>query len=373
MDNVKQFPNHSAVKDEAAAWVVKLHGYSYKTGHGVPEEKAQELHLWMSQSDFHRETFLKMLGGWDAMNMLEDLADILPLEELQRRRRLSPLLNWWRDLFALPAGLGFVFSGSAVAGLAVVLWLFVVAAPESLEYSTEVGAQASVSLEDGSIIQLNTDSLVQVDYSGARRVVNLVRGEANFDVAKDPSRPFVVYAGDGMVWAVGTAFNVDYRDDYVDVLVSEGTVKVFSGITLRNEEPLLLIDSNSSPLGLGGNELADSEQNYFREVVLDAGESAQYSQSRVIKEAAEEQQIDQELAWQNGVLVFQGETLEQALQEISRYTTRALVIVDPTISEASVGGRFKTDNIDELVNSLALGLDIKTESGSGNSILFSAK
>ena len=69
-----------------------------------------------------------------------------------------------------------------------------------------------------------------IDYRQDQRSIILHRGEAGFDVAKNKQRPFVVYAGEGMVWAVGTAFNVNYRESYVDVVVSEGKVKVFSDI-----------------------------------------------------------------------------------------------------------------------------------------------
>lgn len=373
MGNVKHFPNHSQIKDEAAAWVVKIHGYCYKTGQHLPEKQALDLHQWMSQSELHRQTFLKILGGWDAMAMLEDLADILPLEGLQKKRHFDTSLRWASNVFIPTSKLGFFFSSLATSALAMLLWLVFIQLPTSVQYSTEVGEQASISLDDGSTVLLNTDSLIEVDLAGKRRVINLLRGEANFQVAKDIERPFVVYAGDGMVWAVGTSFNVDYRGDYVDVLVSEGTVKVFSGVTHRNEEPLLLIDTSTNSVASGRSNSEDGGGDYYREVLLDAGESAQYSQSRVLKERIEPEVLDNELAWQTGVLVFQGETLQQALIEISRYTDRQLVIIDPTIGNASVGGRFKTDDIDDLVNSLALGLDIKTEMGEGDSILFSAK
>ena len=372
MSNIKTFPNMKAIKDEAAVWVVRVHGYTYKTDESMPEDKVQELQAWMSQSPAHRDSFLEMLSGWDAMHVLEDLADILPYADLYQRPKKSLLPKLAFDF----GGKAFfaAWSGAAAACFAILIWSFVSVSPSSIEFTTEKGQQVSHLLEDGSRITLNTDTEISVNFSDARRVVTLVKGEASFDVAKDTDRPFVVYAGDGMVWAVGTAFNVDFREDYVDVIVSEGTVKVFSGVTLRDEEPLLLIDGNSGSGGLEGSNLDDGAYiEYFRELVLEAGESAQYSQSRVSKELVEQQELAQGLAWQEGVLIFQGETLEQALNEISRYTDRNLVIIDPAIRQASVGGRFKTDDIEELVSSLALGLDIKMEQGEGDSILFSAK
>ena len=105
-------------------------------------------------------------------------------------------------------------------------------------FETDIGQQASYQLSDGTRITLNTNSELKVDYSQDRRRIYLLRGEAHFDVAKNPQRPFVVYAGEGMVWAVGTAFNVRYQhgsdansqDNYIDVTVTEGTIKVYTEI-----------------------------------------------------------------------------------------------------------------------------------------------
>ncbi len=378
MHNVKQFPNMNAVKDEAAAWVVKIHGYTYKDEQGLPDDIAAELREWMNQSPLHRSTLLKAMGNWDAMGMLEELADILPLAEIQHQHEeatYSLIPQWLRDFGEAisPRKSLLAFSSSAFALCAAVFMVFVLV-PQNEEYITQVGEQSSHVLSDGSIITLNTDSELHVDFSGEMRVVNLVRGEANFEVAKDKGRPFVVYAGDGMVWAVGTAFNVYSQEGMVDVIVSEGTVKVFSGVTLRDKEPLLMIDDGEGYIGEGENTLAQLEQSeYFREVVLDAGESAQYSKSRVIKEVIEAEELEKDLAWQSGVLVFHGETLSQALGKISRYTDRELVIIDPAIGDVNVGGRFQMGDIPALVDSLALGLDITVEYGHDDSILFSAK
>lgn len=375
MDNVKEFPNVDDITDEAAAWVVKIQGHGYKTGQEMPEQQVAELRAWLGQSQRHRDSFLKMLASWDAMGVLEELAEIFPLNDTRKKSALFPLEDWF-PAFGFRLGSGravHAFLGSVVALSAIALGAMFFSAPQYLEYATSVGQQAQYVLSDGSRIKLNTDTLLRVDFKADNRVVTIEHGEVHFDVAKDADRPFLVYAGDGMVWAVGTSFNVNYSRDYVDVIVSEGTVKVFSGVTFKNEEPVLKIDASSKSPGPGEKQSDQAEQaDYFREVVLEQGETAQYSQNRVSKESIDEQLLANGLAWQSGILVFQGETLEQALTEISRYTERRLLIVDPSISDASVGGRFKTSDIDMLVNSLALGLGIKIEVGEGDSILFSA-
>ncbi|ARN73815.1 FecR family protein [Oceanicoccus sagamiensis] len=342
MENVMTFPDSNQIKDEAAHWVVKLHGQSYKTGQGIPPAMAAELRRWLSQSDQHRDSFITALAGWDAMAVLEDLADIMPLQEPTP----APATGYrpWQ--------------GWATAASLVMITLLVLLALPSNHYSTGIGQQASYTLDDGSILTLNTNSQVTLDYSDNRRAVTLVKGEASFDVAKNPQRPFVVYAGKGMVWAVGTAFNVSYSQQAVDVIVTEGKVKVFSGIGEAQTPPAL---TTSPP------------ENNPRDTLLVAGQAAQYQDRIVSKQTLPPASLDKKLAWQLGVLLFEGETLEQAIHEIARYTDRELIIVDPSIKTARVGGRFKTDDINALLASLAKSLDLHIEPGQGRQLLLSAR
>lgn len=372
MSNVKPFPAIGRIKDEAAEWVVRIHAQVCKSPSGLSDEFVSELNSWLGQSDEHRRQFHRVLGLWDAMGVLEDLAEILPLEDRQGATTSTRRHRRW-PLFSFP-GKSLIGSGLVAASMIIGLVWFAGQIEEPNEFITEIGQQSSLALEDGSSVQLNTDTRLIVDFSEELRVVRLERGEAHFEVAKDESRPFVVFAGDGMVMAVGTAFNVRHQtDDSVNVIVSEGTVKVFSGVTVRDEEPLLTIDSIVNPIASPADATQSGEADYFREVVLAQGESAQYSQRRVVKDEYENDEFLEELAWKDGVLVFQGETLNEALLEIARYTDRKLIIVDPEIGESSVGGRFKTDDIDALVHSLALGLNIRAATSEDGSILLSAR
>lgn len=349
MDNLMEFPDINQIKDEAALWVVKLHGQTYKTEQGLPEDMAAELRAWLNQSERHRDSFVTMLGGWEAMGVLEELADILPLADVRATEppaTSAPRYGLW--------------SGVAMAASVMLVALVMLLMPPANTYSTGVGEQASYTLDDGSILTLNTNTEVYIDYSENRRAVTLRRGEANFKVAKNTRRPFVVYAGDGMVWAVGTAFNVDYRHNTVDVLVSEGKVKVFSGLAQRNTPPALLPK-------------APVNEAKSKDALLIAGETASYQKAIVSKQTLPPEEINKQLAWQVGILLFEGETLEQAISEIARYTNQQLLIVDPAIRNTRVGGRFKTDDIDQLLASLAKSLDIKIKKGEGSQILFTSK
>ena len=228
-------------------------------------------------------------------------------------------------------------------------------------FETDIGQQASYQLSDGTHITLNTNSELKVDYSQDRRRIYLLRGEAHFNVAKNPQRPFMVYAGEGMVWAVGTAFNVRYlnagnldgnrasnhKPSSIDVTVTEGTVKIFADI-----EP----DKNTN---LNDNNAQNSPTDH--EQLVHAGKSVQYSKVINATQTTPAQVLEQKLAWQQGALIFKGETLEQAIIEIARYTDKQLIITDPSIKNIRVGGHYKTDNINSLLASLSQTLEIKLE------------
>ncbi len=370
MENVTEFPNINQIKDEAVTWVVKIHGLTFGTGQPLPAEQARALRAWMSQSDLHRDYFLKTMATWDAMDILKDLAEVLPLSELNmspahRRASSASAAPWWQGLASQFKTRVWVLAGSA-GGLAMLVLLGMLTLQHPSSFQTDIGEQARYTLADGSVLMLNTDSLVEVDYTNKQRKIHLKRGEANFEVAKNKGRPFVVHAGSGMVWALGTSFNVDHRGDRVGVVVSEGRVNVFSGVSLEAQSHRAAPGS-PGPVG----ESIEWESPRLT-VLLSGGEAAQYQDGIVSKEALPQDIMDKKLAWQAGALLFEGETLEEAMQEISRYTRRQLVIVDPAIRDTRVGGRFKTDNIDVLLNALAKSLKLKMVKGEGQQILFSA-
>ena len=202
-------------------------------------------------------------------------------------------------------------------------------------------------MPDSSHINVNTDSRIEIDFSGDLRIVRLLHGEASFDVAKNPNRPFVVYAGKGMVWAVGTAFNVRYTSSAVDVVVTEGTVKVYA--EAESDASISLLTEQRAP----------ADRPVVKEVLATAGQSVRYAGAIEEHQTSPSVDFERRLAWREDSLVFQGETLESALQEISRYTSKQLVILDEDIKSLPVGGHFKTDDIDGLLASLGRGFNLK--------------
>ena len=347
MDNhsstVREFSAKALIKQEAGAWIVQIDQGP------LSSQQISDLQQWMAQSSFHREYLEKLAHNWDAMATLQQLAPLFPISEPPAAQPtfIQRLQQWLTP----PVW------GSALASLA--LLVIIVNSQQPNQFHTRVGQQAMHQLPDGTSLSLNTNSQVRIDYSTDRRAVHLLRGEAHFDVVKNPERPFMVYAGEGMVWAVGTAFNVrfvaDPQDSFVDVTVTEGTVKVFA--QLDQALPINQPQPNSTP-----------EANQALEQFVQAGKSVQYSEVIQPTDNPAPTALEQKLAWQQGALIFKGETLQQAVKEIGRYTNKELIIIDPSIREMRVGGHYKTNDIDGLLASLGRGFGIQIDRVGNNQI-----
>lgn len=178
----------------------------------------------------------------------------------------------------------------------------------SPDFVTAKGEQRQISLPDGSRLTLDTDSAVDVAFSAGRRTLALAKGRALFDVESDPSRPFEVRAGDSWVVALGTRFDVRIDPGQVRVTLFEGRVAV-------------------SPIGGGAPvQLKAGEQ------FLQRGASARILASAPVEDA---------LAWRQGLVMFQDETLGTAAAELNRYSARSLVVREPAIAGMRISGAFK--------------------------------
>ncbi len=351
LSNVHRIKDKSAIDDEAAEWVWRLDDEDVQ-----PEAKAA-FQRWLDADPRHRkavEDFKEIWGRLDELAVLKHDSKIRTVrrgvneDELQR---------------AFPVPLRTVRYGAIAASLCIVAlatFLFMgprIASPDTANYATAVGQQRVVELADGSIVELNTNTIVEVDYSGAERLVRLQKGEAHFVVAKNPDRPFIVKAGDTAVRAVGTAFNVYIAPEGVtgapvEVIVTEGKVEV----TKASEA----VPAQSVAIAETGGSLPSP-------VFLEAGESLR-AQAPVREQwgpqlvaAVTETDLERELAWRNGMLIFEGEPLEKAVEELSRYTEARFVIVDDAIRDRRVGGYFRTGDVDSLLSVLEEGLFITVQ------------
>src|SRR5689334_23052977 len=220
--------SHSDIEECAALWLARREEPAWTAA------DESELKAWLDASIAHKIAFVRLEAGWDRARRLKALGaggqiGVVPRagqwhttsESISQHSvgREHPAARAVR--FLSPR----VFAASIlVAVVTSMLGLFLWSTGPT--YETPVGGTASVPMRDGSSITLNTDSAVRIALSATQRQVRLDHGEAFFEVAKDPNRPFVVDAGDKRVVAVGTKFSVRRIDNEVRVLVTEGKVRI---------------------------------------------------------------------------------------------------------------------------------------------------
>lgn len=295
-----------------------------------------EFTAWLAADPRHRAAYLRLAAAWERSAHLRRLRpegtsidpDLLAQAPPRRRayRRWTP--------FALAAGV-------AAVALGATWWL--TGDGRLRTYRTEVGGLSRVVLTDGSTVTLNTDTELRVRLLRERRDITLVRGEAQFAVAHDASRPFVVTAGGGTVRAVGTAFDVRIgADQAVQILVTEGRVAV-----------------ENVAAGAGAT------------ATVAAGEHALMNSGRVTVDSVTAAETSRRLAWEVGELSFQGETLEDALAEFNRYNQHKLKVDDPAIAKLQIGGNFQALDLPSFVAALQRSFNLTTTTLQDGTILLS--
>jgi transmembrane sensor len=198
--------------------------------------------------------------------------------------------------------------------------------PTSERYETHIGERRQVRLSDGSIVTLNTGSLVEVAYTAQRRNVRLLRGEAMFKVAHNAQWPFVVTAGDRDVTAVGTAFVVRVDGPAIKVVLVQGKVKV---------DPL-------RPVGLARviPQLSEDDLTPGEQLIAFEG------RRKVTIATAD---VQRALSWENGQVIFRDDTIQTAVAELNRYTDTRILVGDPHILALTVSGVFNARRPEDFV------------------------
>jgi transmembrane sensor len=293
-------PNACEIDEEAAAWAVRV------DGRGLDESKDPDLQAWLASDPRCAGAFLRAQA---ALSLL-DRGRVLGASGRPLAVRRGPSRR------AVLAGGG----GLAAAGVAVASAFLVLA---RRRYDTQLGEIRRLPLKDGSLAVMNTRSAVDVAIGARLRQVNLLRGEAWFEVAKDPRRPFIVQAGAVRVQAVGTAFSVRRLDGGVQVMVTEGVVETWM---VGDDRPRARVVSGA--------------------VLLVAA-----SAPRQPVAAADE--IEHRLSWRSGQISLSGETLEDAALEFNRYNHRQIVIDDPQLARQRFVGLFRTNEPESFAAAVA--------------------
>ena len=314
------FPDTAAIEAEAAAWVARFDAgdVSAKDQAGFQE--------WLDRSALHREAvadYGKLWSEFDTLGLLTGTREA----GLETGARANPpaVLRRAAPWLAACAAAVLVVAGGTVSFQPKPERLVAKTQshpPARLSYETAIGGQRRIVLADGSSVILNTNSRLDVDFSGNRRNVHLTRGEAYFEVVHDKTRPFTVYADNYVVRDIGTAFDVHLsKKCLVEVRVTKGSVEVTSAAGGHVSGP-------AKSLG-----------------VIVAGQDIVLGQKALRPEVVSTADMGRKLAWRQGELIYTGQPLAEVLADVSRYSEIKIELADPALENLPVGGAFRTDQI----------------------------
>lgn len=331
MDNIQRLSHADEIEQQAADWVAKMDADTPLT-----TAELGELKQWINRSPAHRAELNRLIAFWQEANALTELSFPLPAK--------SSRWQWgWQPVAAIAMTVVL-----AITLLISPVWEQQPRIAANGIYETRIGEQNAITLIDGSVIELNTHSRVQVDYSDQRRSIKLMQGEAYFDVSKDPDRPFEVNAGGGVVRAVGTAFAVHYQQEAVTVTVTvtEGKVELNAATAAQTNLPP---QQKTETAQLGA--LVAGQRAAFNPVLAQNRQAS--SQPLQITE------VKQTLAWREGLLMFSGEPLTDVVKEMNRYTALTIEIADPDIANLQVGGQFKVGETRAMLDNLSVSFNLE--------------
>jgi transmembrane sensor len=321
--------------DEAASWLAKLN-------RGLRDSEGADFQNWL-KAPLNRQCVLEMARVWHGPDVIAVLSALYPNspELLRPQRRLSYTVM----LFTAHAAI-FIVGIVLIAMMKETPSTFFSHVSDAAyglrmerpveTYVTGIGEKRDIKLPDQSVITLNTQSRMSVDYSHLARSVSIAYGEASFNVAHDAERPFRVRAGKREFEAIGTKFNVHVlTPDDVELTVAEGRVKVLYAPPQWPESP------------------AKRRENLlYGEITLSALETALVEPGYQAVSTLDAREVEARLAWQRGLIIVNGALLEDVLAEMGRYTRTKFVLTDKALHDLRIGGEFRTGDVEGLLLAL---------------------
>jgi transmembrane sensor len=326
MTNIVGFEARASIERQAREWLIRL-----DADEPLKDDEIVALREWMARSAAHRNELTRISSFWSQANVLTELA--IPLKSLDHARGSTRARVVQTALAA---------SGLLASTILALWWVQRLTAPTTATYVTAVGQQKTILLSDGSSVQLNTDTRVQVTYTARWRQLRLWHGEALFSVARDPNRAFEVYANDSVVRALGTAFAIRLDGKEVDVTVTKGAVDVTELGDLESVAP----EERTQPK----HDTLHSSVGHR----LEAGQSTTLglAGTRIQVQQLPEPELRRRVAWHEGFLIFSGEPLSTVVAQMNRYSPVTLVVDDPAIASVAIGGRFRIGDLDAILEVL---------------------
>jgi len=305
----KQPQSASEIRIRASEWLVKRYD-----SEGWSNSDQTQLDSWLGEAPAHKVAYLRVEAASKRADRLGALRRPTPAPD-----RLVPVLK----VVAVAAAIVVVFGAYFFATRNGV--------PEKT-YVTGIGGHETLTLRDGSRIELNTDTSLRVADSGAKRIVSLDKGEAYFQIVHDAAHPFVVLAGNHRVTDLGTKFLVRRSNDAVRVSLLQGQAQF------------------------------DTEDNQgTQQATLNPGDVVVATATSLSITQAPTQTLDDQLGWRHGVLVFRHATLAEAAAEFNRYNLQKIVVADSHIARLNINGALRANDPQTFVRSMKVFFDIRVE------------
>lgn len=314
--------------DEAEAWIVKL------GSDDITADDKRRFSEWLNSSREHIQAFDEVYDVWESIGAVK----FLPKETLQSYQDqdkgfAAALTHPVKHFYAR-----FLSPWNATIAVACLLAIFVVSnaiieptqTTLPTRFETAIGQTRTVTLKDGSIVELNTHSVIDVQFAQEQRLITLVKGEAFFSVASDKKRPFIVDFGKGSATAVGTAFNVYRQETNTAITVTEGIVAVreSADIAVPHPEASHITQNQQVKVGNRGvGPMRNIQPNY-------------------------------QLSWRDKTVVFNNTSLTSALEELNRYLKTPVNIKKSTLSDLNISGTFSLNSPDETLDALVAAFDL---------------
>jgi len=334
---------------EAASWFTTMHSGE------VDRETREAFEAWLHADRAHKVAYREFEQAYRDLAYVAVEAGV-DLDEALDRKRCG-----WRMLLAewagKPAfGRRFVLPAFAVALATALVFLANVdlptRAPEQMAtpgYATQLAEIKDFTLEDGTRITLGASSEITADFTQTARKVTLVEGEAFFEVAKDPSRPFFVAAQDTLVRVVGTKFDVKRSAEIVHVSVLEGVVEVMKP------------DNVEEAIETGETSGADKQ-------VLTAGERVSAARRVALPEARQVNQAPPG-AWREGRLAYEDASLAEIVADLNRYYSRPIRIVSPDVGDLRSTVAIQISEVEQVFDVLEAIQPIKVDTSGSREIV----
>jgi len=318
---------------EASAWRVALFEADL--------EATEDFEAWLASDPRNAEAWRQVSAGWDRFGQeaMEPELIIARRDALERARRQKQRRFAGAEGWRFGGGAKIAASLIAVLLLSSGVGLGVWQTTKPDVYQTALGERRSITLTDGSHVELDSNSLLKVRLLQKTRSLELLRGQARFEVAHDTGRPFTVHARDKTVVATGTSFNVDLFGPDVIVTLIEGRVSV-----LQDRAARMPIIARAPPPQVVAR-LTPGEQFVGPQPAMDRSKPA------LPPVVLERVSIDRTTAWETGQLVFENEPLSSVAQRVARYTDQPIV-VDNEVSTLRLSGVFNAGDLPAFVDAV---------------------